>query len=48
MRLLLLPIEVGAFLGFAHLAFGVPARGSFWDLAILCVLISLTFSAMGF
>jgi ABC-type multidrug transport system permease subunit len=46
-RLLLLPIEVGVFLGFAHFAFDVPARGSFWQLALLCVLASLTFSAMG-
>lgn len=44
-RLLLLPIEVGVFLGFAHFAFGVPARGSFLQLALLCVLASLTFSA---
>jgi len=46
-RLLLLVIEVGAFLGFSHFAFGVPARGSFWQLAVLCVLASLTFSAIG-
>jgi ABC-type multidrug transport system permease subunit len=46
-RLLLLPIEVGVFLGFSRFAFGVPARGSFWQLALWCVLISLTFSAMG-
>jgi ABC-type multidrug transport system permease subunit len=46
-RLLLLPVEVGVFLGFAHFAFGVPARGSFWQLALCCVLASLTFSAMG-
>jgi ABC-type multidrug transport system permease subunit len=46
-RLLLLPAEVGAFLGFSYFAFGVPARGSFWDLTFLCLLISLTFSAMG-
>jgi ABC-type multidrug transport system permease subunit len=46
-RLLLLPIEVGVFLGFSHFAFGVPARGSFWQLALLCVLASLTFSAIG-
>jgi ABC-type multidrug transport system permease subunit len=44
---LLLPIEVGVYLGFSHFAFGVPARGSFWQLALLCVLASLTFSAMG-
>jgi ABC-2 type transport system permease protein len=46
-RLLLLVIEVGAFLGFSHFVFGVPARGSFWQLALLCVLASLTFSAIG-
>jgi ABC-2 type transport system permease protein len=46
-RLLLLPIEVGAFLGFSHFSFGVPARGSYWQLAFLCVLASLTFSAIG-
>lgn len=46
-RLLLLPVEVGVFLGFSHFAFGVPTRGSFWQLALLCLLTSLTFSAMG-
>lgn len=46
-RFLLLPIEVGVFLGFSHFAFGVPARGSLGQLAFLCVLVSLTFSAMG-
>jgi ABC-type multidrug transport system permease subunit len=46
-KLLLLVFEVGAFLGFSYFAFRVPARGSFWQLALLCVLASLTFSAMG-
>lgn len=46
-KLLLLPIEVGIFLGFTHFAFGVPARGSFWQLAFLCLLITFTFSALG-
>jgi ABC-type multidrug transport system permease subunit len=46
-KLLLLVFEVGAFLGFSYFALGVPARGSFWQLAFLCVLASLTFSAMG-
>jgi ABC-type multidrug transport system permease subunit len=46
-RLGLLVIEVGVFLGFARLAFGVPFRGSLWQLATLCVLASLAFSAMG-
>jgi len=46
-RLLLLVIEVGVFLGFARLVFGVPFRGSLWELAFLCILISLSFSALG-
>jgi ABC-2 type transport system permease protein len=46
-RLLMLIIEVAAFLGFARLAFGVPFRGSLWQLAFLCVLTSLAFSALG-
>lgn len=46
-KLLLLVFEVGAFLGFSYFAFGVPVRGSIWQLALLCVLVSLTFSAMG-
>ncbi len=46
-RLVMLVLEVGAFLGFAGLAFGVPFRGSLWQLAILCVLTSMAFSALG-
>jgi ABC-2 type transport system permease protein len=46
-RLLMLVIEVVVFLGFARIAFGVPFRGSLVELAILCVLTSLAFSAMG-
>ena len=46
-RLLMLVIEVVVFLGFAGLAFGVPFRGSLWELAFLCILISLSFSALG-
>ncbi len=46
-RLGLLVIEVGVFLGFARLAFGVPFRGSLWQLGVLCVLASLAFSALG-
>jgi len=46
-RLLLLVIEVGVFLGFARLAFGVPFRGPVWELALLAVLTSLSFSALG-
>jgi ABC-2 type transport system permease protein len=46
-RLVMLAIEVAAFLGFARLVFGVPFRGSLWQLAFLCVLTSLAFSALG-
>ena len=46
-RLALLVIEVVVFLGFARLAFGVPFRGSLWELGLLCVLTSLVFSALG-
>jgi ABC-type multidrug transport system permease subunit len=46
-RLLLLVIEVVAFLGFSRLVFGVPFRGSLWQLTFLCVLTSMAFSALG-
>jgi ABC-2 type transport system permease protein len=46
-RLCMLVIEVVVFLGFARLVFGVPFRGSLWELALLCVLTSLVFSALG-
>ncbi|AXC14270.1 ABC-type multidrug transport system, permease component [Acidisarcina polymorpha] len=46
-RLLLLVIEVGVFLGFARLVFGVPFRGPIWQLVLLCILASLSFSALG-
>jgi len=46
-RLLLLVVEVGALLGFGALVFHVPVRGSWLDLAALCVLGSLSFSALG-
>jgi ABC-type multidrug transport system permease subunit len=36
-----------AFLGFAGLVFGVPIRGSLWQLGFLCVLTSMAFSALG-
>jgi len=46
-RLVMLSGEVVIFLGFAGIAFGVPFRGSLWELAFLCILISLSFSALG-
>jgi ABC-2 type transport system permease protein len=46
-RLTLLIIEVVVLLGFAILAFGVPIRGSLLLLVLVCVLSSLSFSALG-
>ena len=46
-RLIMLVIEVLAFLGFARLVFGVPFHGSLWELALLCILTSLAFSSLG-
>jgi ABC-2 type transport system permease protein len=46
-RLLLLVVEVGALLGFGALVFRVPVRGSLLDFAVVCVLGSLSFSALG-
>jgi ABC-2 type transport system permease protein len=46
-RLSMLVIEVVGFLGFARLVFGVPFRGSMWQLGLLCVLTSVAFSALG-
>ncbi len=46
-RLSLLVVEVAVVLGFGHWVFGVPVRGSLADLVLLCVLGSLSFSALG-
>ena len=46
-RLLLLVVEVGVLVGFGVVVFRVPVRGSLPGLAVLCVLGSLSFSALG-
>jgi ABC-2 type transport system permease protein len=46
-RLVMLVIEVAAFIGFAVLVFGVPVRGSLVLVAGICVLGSLAFGALG-
>lgn len=46
-RLLMLVIEVAVLLGFGTLVFGVPIRGSLVQLVLLCMLGSLSFSALG-
>ena len=46
-RMALLVVEVAAVAGFGYFVFGVPLRGSLASLAALCVLGSLSFSALG-
>lgn len=46
-RMMLLPVEVGVPVLFGVLVFGVPLRGSIPDLAAICVLGSMAFSAIG-
>jgi ABC-2 type transport system permease protein len=46
-RILLLLVEVGALVGFGALVFHVPVRGSLLDLAVLCLLGSFSFCALG-
>jgi len=46
-RILLLVVEVGVLVGFGALLFHVPVRGTLLDLGILCLLSSLSFSALG-
>jgi ABC-type multidrug transport system permease subunit len=46
-RLVLLPVEVGIPLGFGMAFFGVPVRGSMFELMVWCVLGALTFSSLG-
>jgi ABC-type multidrug transport system permease subunit len=46
-RLVLLVVEVGVLLGFGVLAFHVPLRGSLLVLGVICVLCSLSFTALG-
>jgi ABC-2 type transport system permease protein len=46
-RILMLVVEVGVLVGFGALLFHVPVRGSLLDLAAVCLLASLCFSALG-
>ena len=46
-RKILLVMEIAVPVGFGALAFGVPVRGSLFDLAVICVVASLAFSALG-
>jgi ABC-type polysaccharide/polyol phosphate export permease len=46
-RLMLLAFEVGVPVVFGVVAFGVPVRGSLVEMAVICLLGSLAFSALG-
>jgi len=46
-RLIMLVVEVGFLLAFGVFVFKVPVRGSLLDLALLCVVTSLSFGALG-
>jgi ABC-2 type transport system permease protein len=46
-RFVMLVFEVLILVGFARLAFGVPVRGPFWQLALICILGALMFGAIG-
>ena len=46
-RILLLVVEVGVLVGFGALLFHVPVRGSLLNLGVVCLVSSLSFSALG-
>jgi ABC-2 type transport system permease protein len=46
-RLLFLVFDISILVGFGHLAFGVPVRGSIATIVFVCVLTALCFSSMG-
>ncbi len=46
-RMMLLPVEIGVPVAFGSLAFGVPVRGGLIDIAIISIVGSMAFSAIG-
>jgi ABC-type multidrug transport system permease subunit len=46
-RLLFLIFDISILVGFGHLVFGVPVRGSLAAIVFICVLSALAFSSMG-
>ena len=46
-RMMVLGLEAGVPIAFGVIAFGVPVRGRLIDLAVICILASLAFSAIG-
>jgi len=46
-RLLFVVLDISILVGFGHLAFGVPVRGSIGSIVFVCVLAALSFSSIG-
>jgi len=46
-RLSMLYVEIAAITGFGVLVFGVPVRGSIWELALFCLIAAVSFSTLG-
>ena len=46
-RIVLLVVEVGVLVGFGAVLFHVPVRGTLLELGLVCLLASLSFSALG-
>jgi ABC-type polysaccharide/polyol phosphate export permease len=46
-RIVLLVVEVGILVGFGAVLFHVPVRGTLLELGLVCLLASLSFSALG-
>ncbi len=46
-RLLFLVFDISILVGFGHLAFGVPVRGTLAAIVLICIVAALSFSAVG-
>jgi len=46
-RLLFLVFDISILVGFGHLAFGVPVRGTLAAIVLICILAALSFSSIG-
>jgi ABC-type multidrug transport system permease subunit len=46
-RLIFLVFDISILVGFGHLAFGVPVRGSIAAIVFICVVTALSFSSLG-
>jgi len=46
-RMVFLVIEVAVILGFGHLAFDVPVRGSWIEIALICLIGAMSFAGLG-